>query len=150
LFLTWLIDHFNYSKLYATFFLIQNSESISNNNSNDSVYKKFIDFINIWPFTQWVFSLLTLILMYWLIGSWYNKKLLSQGGWISWKIRIIMIIIDLMLNLVVGIYFMGARDTLMGELMVRCPIAISPIIFVIEFIIFIWYYKKYVLKKKIK
>lgn len=48
-----------------------------------------------------------------------------------------MIFIDLMINLALGIYYMGARDTFMGEIMLRCPIAISPLIFLIEFLAFV-------------
>jgi hypothetical protein len=88
--------------------------------------------------------------MYWVIGRWYNKKLKRQGGWISWQTRVVMIFIDLIINLVLGIYYMGSRDTIMGEIMLRCPIAISPLIFLIEFLVFIWYYKKYVLNKEQK
>lgn len=61
-----------------------------------------------------------------------------------------MIGLDLLINFVLGIYYMGARDTLMGVIMFRCPIAISPLIFLIEFVVFVWYYKKYVLKPKKK
>lgn len=110
------------------------------------LWTKIWIFINIWPLHQWVFSLLTLFLMYWLIGSWYNRRLVRQGGWLSWQARIIMIGLDLFINFLLGIYYMGARDTLMGVIMFRCPIAISPLIFFIEFVVFVWYYKKYVLK----
>lgn len=47
-----------------------------------------------------------------------------------------MISIDLALNLGLGIYYMDMRDTFMGEIMFRCPIAISPLIFFIEFVVF--------------
>jgi hypothetical protein len=42
-----------------------------------------------------------------------------------------------MINLALGVYYMGARDTFMGEIMLRCPIAISPLIFAVEFVTFI-------------
>jgi hypothetical protein len=112
--------------------------------------EQLVTFVSIWPMHQWIFSLITLILMYWVIGRWYNKKLKRQGGWISWQTRVVMIFIDLIINLVLGIYYMGSRDTIMGEIMLRCPIAISPLIFLIEFLVFIWYYKKYVLNKEQK
>jgi len=114
------------------------------------IYDQFVTFINIWPASQWIWSLITLVLMYWIIGAWYNKKLARQGGWISWQTRVIMIFIDLILNLALGIYYMAARDTMMGAIMLRCPIAISPLIFLIEFLVFVWYYKTYVLVKKDK
>jgi hypothetical protein len=101
-----------------------------------------VTFINIWPISQWVFSLITLVIMYWLIGLWYNQRLKKQGGWISWQARLIMIFLDLTINLVLGIYYMSARETFMGQIMLRCPIAISPLIFLIEFLVFVWYYKK--------
>lgn len=41
--------------------------------------------------------------------------------------RAYMIAIDLALNLVVGIYYMGHRDTLIGSLMIQCPVFCSPL-----------------------
>lgn len=43
---------------------------------------------------------------------------------------------------------MSYRETLMGEFMMQCPIAISPFIFLFEFIIVAWYYKKFTLPKE--
>lgn len=48
-----------------------------------------------------------------------------------------MIFSDLLINLGVGLYYLEYRDTMMGMLMVKCPIAISPFIFVIEFLVVI-------------
>ena len=48
--------------------------------------------------------------------------------------------IDLLLNLGLGLYYMHYRDTLMGMIMLRCPIAISPVIFVVEMICVYMYY----------
>lgn len=56
--------------------------------------------------------------------------------------------LDLMINLALGLYYLDYRDTVMGTLMMRCPIAISPIIFGIEFVLFVYYYRTFVLKKK--
>ena len=60
-----------------------------------------------------------------------------------------MIVLDLVFNVVVGMYYMGHRETLMGEFMMRCPIAISPFIFLIEFIVVVCY-SKYYERKTIK
>lgn len=112
------------------------------------VVKNFWTLIYLWPASQWVLSLASLVLMYWLIGSWYNKRLEKIGGWISWQTRVYMIAIDLALNLCLGLYYVDMRDTLMGQLMCRCPIAVSPAIFFLEFVAFAIYYRLYVLKKK--
>ena len=54
--------------------------------------------------------------------------------------------LDLLLNLALGLYYMHYRDTLMGIIMLRCPIAISPLIFVIE-MVFVYMYYLYGKKK---
>jgi hypothetical protein len=48
-----------------------------------------------------------------------------------------MIFSDLLLNLVLGLYYLGYRETIMGQLMLKCPIAVSPVIFVIELLVII-------------
>lgn len=143
---------FGHSKISFNFPILVLLGSVSKVQQDEApdLWTKVLTFINIWPLHQWVFSLITLFMMYWLIGSWYNRRLVRQGGWLSWQSRIIMIGLDLLINFVLGIYYMGARDTLMGVIMFRCPIAISPLIFLIEFVVFVWYYKKYVLKPKKK
>jgi len=144
-------EKFRRLSIASVFLLVKKTETTSHVNAKPSgLFNQLLTFINIWPIHQWIFSLITLVIMYWVIGTWYNKKLQRQGGWISWQARLIMIFIDLMINLALGIYYMGARDTFMGEIMLRCPIAISPLIFLIEFLAFVWYYKKYVLIKKDK
>lgn len=142
-----ILDH---SGVVSVLLLIKKTEasSVVVNAKPKTWIDQLLTFVSIWPLHQWIFSLITLILLYWVIGSWYNKKLQREGGWISWQTRVVMIVIDLIINLVLGIYYMGARDTIMGEIMLRCPIAISPLIFVIEFLVFIWYYKKYILNKE--
>ena len=109
--------------------------------------ERFIRFVKIWPAQQWIFSLLGLVIMYWLIGSWYNKRLKKQGGWISTQARCIMIIVDIMINIALGMLVMDSPETVLGMLMLRCPIAVSPGIFLLEYLTFIIYYKVYVLPK---
>jgi hypothetical protein len=55
------------------------------------------------------------------------------------KTRIWLIIFDISFNLVVGVYYMNHRDTILGSIMVRCPVAISPGIFAIELFCFYFY-----------
>ena len=114
--------------------------------------RKLVDFVCIWPPLQWVTSLVSLVLMYWFVGRWYNKRLEKEGGWISAKARILMIFFDLFVNLGIGIYYMDHRETIIGVLMMRCPIAISPLIFILEFLVFVIYFRKYILplQKKTK
>jgi len=137
-----LLDRWSRINLASVFWVIKKTETTSHVNGKPTTFDQFVTFINIWPISQWVFSLITLVIMYWLIGLWYNQRLKKQGGWISWQARLIMIFLDLTINLVLGIYYMSARETFMGQIMLRCPIAISPLIFLIEFLVFVWYYKK--------
>jgi len=53
------------------------------------------------------------------------------------KVIINLIMFDILLNFIIGVYYMGHRDTAFGVFMLKCPIAISPFIFMIEFIIII-------------
>jgi len=55
------------------------------------------------------------------------------------KTRIALIIFDITLNLAIGIYYMNHRETLLGGIMMRCPVAISPGIFAIELFCFYFY-----------
>ena len=55
------------------------------------------------------------------------------------KTRIVLIFSDITLNLVIGIYYMNHRETLLGSIMIRCPVAISPGIFAIELFCFYFY-----------
>lgn len=109
--------------------------------------ERFIRFVKIWPAQQWILSLLGLVIMYWLIGSWYNKRLKKQGGWISTQARCVMIIVDIMINIALGMLVMDSPETVLGMLMLRCPIAVSPGIFLLEYLTFIIYYKVFVLPK---
>lgn len=134
------------------------TNQIIKNTSNDKTYSKqdsnkfllpctayfffpqlVIDYFSIWPLFQWVTSLLTLILMYWASGYFYNKYLAEEGGWMDAKARIIMILVDLILNFALGIYYMNYRDTFIGALMVQCPIFCSPLFWLVELLCFFLY-----------
>ena len=111
-----------------------------------------VKYFQIWPIFQWITSLLTLIIIYWVSGYFYNKFLSDNGGWMDAKTRILMIIIDLILNFSIGIYYMNYRDTFIGTLMLKCPVFCSPIFWLFELICFYVYYR-YVtksIKKKTK
>jgi len=110
--------------------------------------KTLLDFYHIWPLTQWITSLITLILLYWITGYLYNKWLSARGGWLNFKMRVWLIISDLLINLSLGLYYMHYRDTLMGGIMLKCPIAISPIIFLLELICVYMYYRFWKTKEK--
>ena len=45
-----------------------------------------------------------------------------------------MIFLDLFINLIIGLYYFKCQELPIGMLMASCPIAISPIIFIMEFI----------------
>lgn len=99
-----------------------------------------IEFINLWPVEQWVTSLMGLVLMYWWATKFYNKRLQKYDLSMTVAIRFWMIFSDLAINLALGLYYLGYRETVMGQLMIKCPIAVSPVIFLIEFILLDFYY----------
>lgn len=103
-------------------------------NNKTDLMAKLSTFYNLWPWYQWVFSLLTLILLYWITGHYYNKWLSDKGGWLKWSTRIWLISFDLSLNLALGLYYLDYRETMFGHFMLKCPIAISPVIFILELI----------------
>ena len=109
--------------------------------SPSNLLQTLIDFYHIWPWHQWLLSLTSLILLYWVTGHFYNKWLSDRGGWLDFKLRVWLIISDLVMNLALGLYYMHHRDTIMGNIMVRCPIAISPVIFILEIICVYIYYR---------
>ena len=61
--------------------------------------------------------------------------------------RVGLILSDLSLNLGLGMYYMDHRDTFMGQFMLRCPVAISPFIFLLE-LLCVYLYYRYGSKKK--
>ena len=113
-----------------------------------ALHQNFLDFFHIWPASQWFFSIISLIGLYWLTGHYYNKWLVHHGGWLDFKTRVWLILIDLTINLALGLYYMQYRETLMGMIMLRCPIAISPLIFLMEMICVYIYLNIYLKKKK--
>ena len=132
-------------KCKSMFFLFMNTVNTVNLSKPTDPWwiwllKQLQAFINIWPFHQWVISLASLILLYWVTSYGYNKLLSRQGGWLTIKTRIWLILFDLGLNLVLGIYYMSHRETLMGAIMMRCPIAVSPLIFCLELLVVFFYY----------
>lgn len=110
--------------------------------NQNSVWELLIKYYHIWPPFQWITSLVTLILIYWMSGYFYNKLLSQKGGWMDTKTRIIMIIIDLVLNFSLGVYYMNFRDTFIGALMIQCPVFCSPLFWIVELICFYIYSKK--------
>ena len=135
------------TNFYLNFFILL---SIDPNNSNtDSFFKLLTDYFTIWPVFQWITSLLTLVLTYWASGYLYNRFLSEKGGWMDAKTRVIMIVVDLILNFSLGIYYMQYRDTFMGALMVHCPVFFSPVFWLIELICF-YIYTRFFLKNQAK
>ena len=100
-------------------------------------WDRLIEFFYIWPLEQWVSSLVGLVLLYWFTTTIYNKRLAKYNLNMSVLFRVYMISLDLLLNLGVGLYYLDFRETTLGNLMVLCPIAISPLIFLVEFLIII-------------
>lgn len=98
---------------------------------------KLIDFFHLWPISQWVSSLIGLVLMYWFAIKYYNKRLIKHKNEMSNSFMFWMIASDLLINLAVGLYYMEYRNTILGALTCQCPIAFSPFIFIIEFLIVI-------------
>lgn len=129
------------SILQKGFFFNHNFLIFYPSNPSKSLTTQLSDFYHLWPLHQWISSLAGLILLYWITGYYYNKWLSDKGGWLDWKMRIWLIISDLTINLILGIYYMNYRETALGGLMLQCPIAISPLIFIIELACFYIYYR---------
>ena len=106
-------------------------------------------FVGIWPLRLWITSLTGLILLYWVTGHYYNKWLSPWGGWLDFSIRVWLICGDLGINLGIGMYCMEHRDTLLGTFMLQCPIAISPLIFILE-LMCVYAYQRYLWSSKSK
>ena len=126
----------NFKNLNINGILLVNSAS-----NDNSIWESIIKFYNIWPPFQWATSILTLVFMYWVSGYFYNKFLSQKGGWMSSKTRISMIILDLLLNFSLGIYYMNYRDTFIGTLLIQCPVFCSPLFWVMELVFFYIYYR---------
>lgn len=118
------------------------------NKPPEDFFERLFIFINIWSPPQWISSLGSLVCLYWWVGIFYNKKFSRWGGWLSPRSRILMIGLDIGFNLCIGWYYMGYRDTVLGAFMLKCPVAISPFIFLAEFIIVIICYQYKIRKEK--
>lgn len=55
---------------------------------------------------------------------------------IPWRYFVLLMLVDLVLNLSLGIYYMGYRETALGLLFVKCPIAVSPGFLLVEIVVF--------------
>lgn len=98
---------------------------------------KLIEFFNLWPAQQWISSLLGLVLLYAFTTWCYNKRLRRYNLQMTFAFQFWMICSDLILNLIIGLYYMQHRNTVLGALTVTCPISLSPAIFILELIILI-------------
>lgn len=106
--------------------------------------KTLIEFFQLWPLEQWVYSLIGLVLLYWATTKIYNKRLKRKYNTeLTVYFRVYMIVSDLLINLALGLYYLSYRETTLGQLMVSCPIAVSPLIFIVELILVIFWYEIY-------
>ena len=108
-----------------------------------------IKYFTIWSFDQWLYSLISLLIIYFVAGKLFNKYCSKKINWKNLSTTTILLLIgfDLVLNFAIGIYYMSYRETALGQLMLSCPIAVSPFIFAIELgLIFIIY----ILKQRVK
>ena len=141
--LTWSVFYraifrFSFQRLeFKTFFIF----STNSTNSVKDLTTLLTEFYHLWPLSQWISSFVSLILLYWITGYYYNKWLSNKGGWLNWKMRIWLIVSDLTINLILGLYYLNHRETVMGVIMLKCPIAISPLIFVLELTCVYIYYR---------
>lgn len=132
--------------------IVQRNNPVSNLLPVSIMNIRMLDFFNIWSIEQWISSLFGLVLIYWVATGWYNKRLKNSMLEMSFQFRFWMIFSDLLINLGLGLYYLGYRETIMGQLMLKCPIAVSPVIFVVELlvVILIKEYEIYQRKKKKK
>ena len=134
-------------KINFYLFLLSSTNGGGKTNWFETLFLNLKEFFSIWPLFQWITSLIGLIVLYWITGYYYNKWLASSGGWLDVKTRCWLIATDLSINLILGLYYMNYRQTTMGIIMMKCPIAISPLIFCLELLCVYWYYAQ---KKKQK
>lgn len=119
-------------------------------NPSENLITRLTEFYHLWPLQQWVSSLVGLIALYWATGYFYNRWLSDKGGWLSWERRIWLIAYDFLINLSLGLYYMNYRETVLGAMMLKCPIAISPLIFILELVCFYIYCRFFINKKNEK
>lgn len=60
----------------------------------------------------------------------------------SSKHTIFLIVLDLLINLLIGVYYVNYPETFMGGQIVKCPIVCSPLIFILEVLLF-YIYKRF-------
>ena len=86
----------------------------------EGFWKQLGAFFHIWTFSQWTSSLIVLFITYWLSRRFYNKYLAKYSRVLTRNVLAYLVFVDLTTNLLVGIYYMGHRETIMGQFMLMC------------------------------
>lgn len=105
-------------------------------------------FFNTWSLQQWIWTIIAVIILYFILFKLYNlivRAICYQTQWhpyvFSNKIICWIIIFDVGLNFIIGIIFMlpFLQNTALALFLLKCPIALSPFILVIELILLFFY-----------
>ena len=109
----------------------------------------FWTFLNTWSLQQWVLSIVGLVAFYIVVYTLINRsRWANVMGKLTRNNIIFLMLSDFAINLVIGMICMypTLRNTWFGSFMSQCPIAISPIIFVIEISAVYWASKHFLNK----
>jgi len=102
-----------------------------------------ITFGNCWPIEQWMYSLLGLVLLYFMLFILYNymatylNKIYKYKLYVlSLNLRICLLLMDIIINIIVDILILYICPiTFLSKLILKCPISLSPFILLGELII---------------
>ena len=113
------------------------SNNLQQNGWYEKITTQLIEYKNIWDTHQWVVSLIGLFVLYAVLIILLNWTGLTRP--ITRGEGFLLISFDLLLNFIVGLSYMGYHDTIIGGLMLQCPIALSPFILAIELTVYVLY-----------
>jgi NADH-quinone oxidoreductase subunit J len=116
--------------------------------SIDSWFLASVKFFSTWPLRQWVFSLISMALFYWLTSIVYNRLAIYINKKFNWKfyvfnnkIRFKLFFFDLLINYLVGTFLMIPEfsNNEIAVLLLKCPIGLSPFIMIFELLLMVLY-----------
>jgi hypothetical protein len=120
--------------------------SLSNLGCLNSVFlilpRGIVDFVNLWPLQQWVSSLLFLLVLYtgvlrFLNWFKYTKKYFTV---FTRKNCLLLFFLDILINIIIDVVVLHYQTPIyILNLVQMCPISLSPIIIIIEIVIFYYW-----------
>lgn len=105
----------------------------------ESFGNRIIAFLSIWSLKQWLVSLAGMGLMYYLLMLKLSQAYCNnyfKTAQVSASLVLFLIVLDFVLNMILGFSMveLGTPGSGIYELMHRCPIALSPIIYIISMV----------------